>query len=224
MNVLPPKTPLSTAIDAHTYIGRIPTFMRYATRSEHEVFNYVDRYWSGMNIADRMMLLFAPIPWRDYATTDIIKRFLNMHSSTMSVDFMKGIQKTGYLETMLKVEKDMGKKRPHSDIDTLMRLESFHKVIVFYVWMSFRSPVVYAEFLKVADLKLRLEKVLNWSLEGLSKNQKLLGPRRVINRPMDSTKYLTKQDVRFERDKSRQKPTMAFNPTQNVAPPTSIAG
>ena len=223
MSVLPPKASLSTVIAAHSYIGRIPTFMRYATRSDQEVFDYVDRYWTSMNIADRMMLLFAPIPWRDKPTTYIIQQFLNMHSTFMSVDFMRAIKKTGYLETMLKVERDMTKKPPHSNIDTLMRLESFHKVIVFYVWMSFRSPVVYAEFLMVADLKLRLEKVLNWSLDGLSKNQELLRPRRVISRPMDSTKYLSRQDVRSERDKGRQKPTMAFNPTQNVVPP-SIAG
>jgi len=174
-----------------------------------------------MNITDRLMLLFAPIPWRDRATTEIILQFLNMHSSSMSVDFMKGIKKTGYLETMLKVEDDMAKKSPHSDIDTLMRLESFHKVIVFYVWMSFRSPVVYSEFLMVADLKLRLEKVLNWSLDGLSKKQKLLSPaRRAIIRPMDSAKYLTRWDVLSERDKGRQKPTMGFNPTQTVASPS----
>ena len=219
MNVLPPKASLSTVVAAHSYIGRIPTFMRYATRSDHDVFDY----WTSMNIGDRLMLLFAPIPWRDKATTRIIQRFLNMHSSSMSVDFMEGIRKTGYLETMLKVEDNMGKKPPHSDIDTLMRLESFHKVIVFYVWMSFRSPVVYAEFLMVADLKHRLEKVLNWSLDGLSKNQNLLGPKTVISRPMDSAKYLTRQDVRSEREKGRQKPTMAFNPTQNMTHP-SIAG
>jgi ATP-dependent RNA helicase SUPV3L1/SUV3 len=220
MSVLPPKASLNTVMAAHSYIGRIPTFMRYATRSSQDVFDYVDRYWTNMNVADRLLLLYAPIPWRDQSTTAIIVCFLNMHGTSMSVDFMEGIKDTGYLQTMLQVEADMGKKPPHSDIDTLMCLESFHKVIVFYIWMSFRSPVVYSEFLMVADLKLRLEKVLNWSLEGLSKNR---GPRRVvISRPMDSARYLTRQDVRTERDKGRQKPTMAFNPTQNAAP--SVAG
>ena len=221
MNVLPPNSPLSTVVDAHSYIGRIPTFMRYATRSQGEVFDFVDRYWTGMNITDRLLLLFAPIPWRDLATTEIITRFLNTHSSSMFVDFMEGIKDTGLLELMLQVEDDMDKKPPHSDIDTLMRLESFHKIIVFYIWMHFRSPVVYSDFMLVADLKVRLEKVLNWSLDGLSKNR---GARRVVmSRPMDSAKYMTRQDVLSEKDKSRQRPAMAFNPTQNAAPP-SIAG
>lgn len=221
MSVLPPKASLKTVIDAHTYIGRIPTFMRYATRSSSEVFDFVDSFWACMNISDRLLLLYAPIPWRDLQTTEIIIGFLNMHSSSMAVDFMKGIEKTGYLETMLKVEDDMDKIPPNSDIDTLMRLESFHKVIVFYVWMHYRNPVVYSEFILVGDLKRRLEKVLNWSLDGLSKNQVI---RRVtLSRPMDSAKYKTRQDVRSEREKSRQRPTLAFNPTQNAAP-SSMAG
>ena len=223
MTVLPPKASLSTVIDAHNCIGRIPTFMRYATRSNIEVFDYVDRYWADMNISDRVLLLFAPVPWRDKVTTDIIIRYLNMHRSSMTVDFTEGIKDTGYLNTMLKIEKDMNdEKPPHSTIDTMLRLESFHKVIVFYVWMTFRSPVVYSEFLMVADLKQRLEKVLNWSLEGLSKNQ---GPRGVVAlRPMASVKYLSREDVRSVKEKGRQRPAMAFNPTQNVVAPSSVAG
>jgi ATP-dependent RNA helicase SUPV3L1/SUV3 len=219
--VLPPKASLSTILEAHHCIGRIPTFMRYATRSNFEVFDYVDRYWGDMNVTDRVLLLFAPIPWRDVVTTQIIKCFLDMHHESMTVDFMEGIKETGYLQTMLKVEKDMAaEKSPHSTVDAMLRLESFHKVIVFYIWMTFRSPVVYSEFLMVADLKHRLEKVLNWSLEGLSKNQK---PKGVISRPMASAKYLSREDVRLGKDKGK-KPTMAFNPPQNVAPSPPIAG
>ena len=220
--VLPPKVSLSTIIDAHSFIGRIPSFMRYSTRSNIEVFDYVDFHWADMNIADRMLLLYAPIPWRDKLTTDIIIRFLSMHRSSMTVDFMEGIKETGYLNMMLKVEKDMAdEKLPSSNIDTLLRLESFHKVIVFYIWMTFRSPVVYSEFLLVSDLKHRLEKVLNWSLEGVSKNHR--GLRGVVHRPMASAKYFSREDIRSEKEKGRQKPTMAFNPTQNVAPSPSIA-
>jgi ATP-dependent RNA helicase SUPV3L1/SUV3 len=220
LTILPPDSSLSTIIDAHIYIGRIPIFMRYATSKSSEVFDYADRFWNNMNIMDRFLLLFAPIPWRDKATTEIIKRFLNMHSSSMSVDFMEAVKDTGYLETFLAVEDDMGKKPPHSDMDTLLRLESFHKVVVFYIWMSFRNPVVYSEFLLVLDLKERMEKVLNWSLDGLSKSQ---GPKAVIKRPMDSAKYLTRDSVRLLKENNRQKPAALFNSTQNPAPPPIAA-
>ena len=139
-DVLPPKASLSTVVAAHSYIGRIPTFMRYATRSSHNVFDYVDWYWTSMNIADRLMLQYLG---ETKLRQESFNVFLNMHSSSISWKVFEGQV-------------------------TLKR-------IVFSVWMSFRSPVVYAEFLMAADLKHCLEQVLNWSLDGLSKNQKLLG-------------------------------------------------
>jgi ATP-dependent RNA helicase SUPV3L1/SUV3 len=220
ITVLPAKASLSTIIDAHSYIGRIPSFMRYAGRNNADIFEFVDNHWSDMNIGDRLTILFAPIPWRDRSTTEIIIRFLNMHSSSMTVDFMEGMKNTNYLEILMEVESDMDEKPPHSNIDTLSRLESFHKIIVFYVWMTFRSPVVYSEFEMVSDLKLRLEKVLNWSLEGLSKNQ---GMRvAAIHRPMDAAKFMSRWDARAKKEKGRQKPTMAFAPTQTQNVPVVI--
>lgn len=223
VTILPPNSSLSTIIDAHTCIGRIPTFMRYVTRNSIEGFDYLDRYWPDMSLHDRVMLLYAPIPWRDEKTTGAIIRFLDMHRASMTVGFMEGIEGFNYFNTMLEVEKDMAdEKPPHSNMQTMLTLESLHKIIVFYIWMTFRSPVVYSEFLMVADLKSRLEKVLNWCLEGLSKNQR---PRGMISsRPMASVKYLSKNDVRAKKEKDRQRPSMAFNPTQNVAPSPPIAG
>jgi ATP-dependent RNA helicase SUPV3L1/SUV3 len=189
--------------------------MRYISSKANvnEAFDFVDRYWTDMSIADRLMLIFAPVPWRDKITAAIVIRFLNMHSSSMTVDFMEAIYDTGFLQTMLAVENDMdSKEEPQSNIDTMMRLESFHKVIVFYIWMSLRSPVVYSEYLMVSDLKIRLEKVLNWSLEALSMGQ---NPRGVVpHRPMASAKYMSQADARSLKNKSRQRPAMAFNPTE----------
>ena len=50
----------------------------------------------------------------------------------------------------------------------LNSLEGFHKVVVLYIWMSFRSQIVFPQYEKAARLKERLEEVLQWSLEGLS--------------------------------------------------------
>ena len=48
--------------------------------------------------------------------------------------------------------------------DTLTTLECFHKVLVFYLWMSFRHPVVYASYLEATAIKTGVEEVLNWCL------------------------------------------------------------
>ena len=51
---------------------------------------------------------------------------------------------------------------------TLMIMESFHKLLVFYLWMSYKNPTVYSDA-TVSLLKERAEKVLNWTLEHMSK-------------------------------------------------------
>ena len=49
--------------------------------------------------------------------------------------------------------------------DTLTTLECFHKVLVFYLWMSFRNPVVYGSYDEVTAIKTGVEEVLNWCLK-----------------------------------------------------------
>ena len=58
---------------------------------------------------------------------------------------------------------------------SLMVLESMHKIIGFYLWMSFRHPLQYSEAELVTAIKVRLELVLNWALDRLSR--KLVGRR-----------------------------------------------
>lgn len=147
---------------------------------------FLDKVWGDSSSEDKLLILNAPIPWRDVSTTDVIKRLLVMHKRTSSVELMPTIKGTGWLETMESLEKSMllhsqadsnVKTRPKTTSATLLNLEGFHKVVVFYVWMRFRSPVIYADR-GVDDLKLRLEKVLNWSLETMS--QQLARPRGAL--------------------------------------------
>ena len=116
-------------------------------------------------------------------TFDAIKKLLMMHRRSSSVELVPALRGTSFLETMESLEKNMLlDSRADSNGTTqttsmsLLRLEGFHKVVVFYVWMRFRNPVAYADPC-VDDLKQRLEKVLNWGLESMS--QQLASTRGV---------------------------------------------
>ena len=187
-SVLPPNLPLHVAITAANYIGRLPPMLRYSSDNNQvqDACAFLDKVWGDSSSEDKLLILNAPIPWRDVSTTDVIKRLLVMHKRTSSVELMPTIKGTGWLETMESLEKSMllhsqadsnVKTRPKTTSATLLNLEGFHKVVVFYVWMRFRSPVIYADR-SVDDLKLRLEKVLNWSLETMS--QQLARPRGAL--------------------------------------------
>lgn len=45
--------------------------------------------------------------------------------------------------------------------ENLMQLETFHKVVVVYMWFSFKFPITYAEGEEVEKLKQRLEVAMN---------------------------------------------------------------
>jgi len=48
-----------------------------------------------------------------------------------------------------------------------------HKLLVLYMWMQQRSPVVWSDHAAVSDLKERTEKALDWSLQGISRSSRL---------------------------------------------------
>ncbi|KIM49774.1 hypothetical protein M413DRAFT_45292, partial [Hebeloma cylindrosporum] len=149
MSVLPPNPPLHVAITAASYIGRLPPMVRYSSDNSQvqEACAFIDSAWTGTSNDDKLLLLNAPIPWRDTATVDAIKRLLKMHAQSSSVELLPAITGTGWLETMETLEKDMllesqegssAKARSKTTSMTLLRLEGLHKVVVFYVWMRFR--------------------------------------------------------------------------------------
>jgi len=185
MSVLPPDTPLHVAITAANYIGRLPPMVRYSSDNDqvYEACAFIDKEWCDRSNEDKLLLLNAPIPWRDVSTVDAIKRLLVMHTKSLSVELMPAVKGTGWFETMESLEKNMlldsqadshETTRPRTTATTLLRLEALHKVVVFYVWMRFRNPVAYTDPC-VDDIKQRLEKVLNWGLESMSK--RLTHPR-----------------------------------------------
>lgn len=145
---------------------RYSEFVHLATTSE-----FIDTHGSGkMTTKDRVQYMMAPIPWRDNSCLVMVEKFLRMHCNLMHVDLMEALEGTQFMATMLRVEDMMSSgMRPISSSESLAILETFHKIIVLYVWMSFRNPVSYSNHNEVADLKTRLEKVLDWSLEGMSK-------------------------------------------------------
>ncbi|KAF8959686.1 P-loop containing nucleoside triphosphate hydrolase protein [Flammula alnicola] len=176
LSVLPPGTPMNVVLSASKYIGRLPSHVRYANQEQlTTACAFLDNQWRNMTNADKVSVLYAPIPWRDHHTVDIIRRLLIQQASGDSVNFMKAIEGTGFIEKMEEMERRMELEaqgmriRLHGMAFTMLQMEAFHKVMVLYLWMSFRNPIVYSESEIVTPIKERLERVLNWCLDGMSK-------------------------------------------------------
>ncbi|PPR05155.1 hypothetical protein CVT26_012241 [Gymnopilus dilepis] len=179
LSILPAGSSISLALLAPKYIGRLPPYMRYET---HDQFEYVstllDNEWSDMSIEDKVVILHAPIPWSDQKCLQVVKRMLSLHSQEFKVNIRDCIVGTNFMDTLVAIENKMADEEKRkakaskatyvAQPATLMIMESFHKLLVFYLWMSYKNPTVYSDA-TVSLLKERAEKVLNWTLEHMSK-------------------------------------------------------
>ena len=172
-NALPPSSSTATIYKAHVYVSRLQPMYRYSATAEQDLATmceFIDTHGRGLTISDRHLLLLAPIPWRDQGCVKIMTNFIQMYRDDMNVDLMEALKDTDYLDTLAQIEEKIASGYPPQGKGPILeKLEMLHKVLVFYLWMSFRNPVSYNCHDEVSDLKKRVEKALDWTLEGVSK-------------------------------------------------------
>jgi ATP-dependent RNA helicase SUPV3L1/SUV3 len=198
-HVVPTDASMVTVLEAPSHAGRLPLVLRYNIKSEKKtaVNQFLDSS-SSFSISDRLMLLNAPIPWKDPEVTSVIKRMLQMHQDDTSVK-ISALYRTRFYDVLLSEEKQKAKKQTNPS-QSLLDLESLHRILVFYLWMHHRHPAIYADYLTAAELKSRVEKVLAWCLHNLSllkqrKSQPL--PSSQSTRPTRTgLSYMTKTELR----------------------------
>jgi len=194
--VVPKEAPISTLLEAPSYAGRLPLVLRYNNNNQRvAACDFLDSSFN-FSIDERLMLLNAPIPWRDSESTTIIKTMLRMHQDEMRVK-VATMYPTRFYHVLLSEEKNKANKKtsqPHS----LEQLEALHKIVVFYLWMHIRYPVVYAEYLTASALKSRVEKVLSWCLDNLSTKVVKKRGEQFASPQLTRTglSYLTRTDLR----------------------------
>ncbi|KAF7353860.1 ATP-dependent RNA helicase [Mycena venus] len=127
-------------------------------------------------LSDRAFIIQAPFPWRDRTALDAINAFIATYYERMHVDLASVMRQLGYLEMLENAETAMrsqggrgvdGRRFKHAL--QLPQLETFHKILVAYMWLSFRNPVSYPSQQEAMDLKERLEHSLHWCLQEMTR-------------------------------------------------------
>lgn len=193
---LPLGSSTNTVYEVHHYVSTLGKAYRFAEFARlWEITSFIDNKGGEMTLDDKKLLMSAPIPWRDEACMEVVETFVRMYRNRLSVDLRQSLRNTDYMQTINSVEEMMAEDlAPTSSPRTLQVLETFHKVLGLYLWLSFRNPVTYADFERVHELKRRAEKVLDWSLQGVNasmKSKEDLEMERI---------YTTKQKERRARD------------------------
>ncbi|KAJ7215325.1 hypothetical protein B0H12DRAFT_1213359 [Mycena haematopus] len=173
----PPRNAITeTLYLADVHAGRKPLYCRTAHPSQLSIVcEYIDQLGQ-FTLPDKYFIIQAPFPWRDRTALDTITTFISTYYESMHVDIMSAMRQLGYLDMLENAETAMkvpdgrdanGRQFKHSY--ELPGLETFHKILVAYMWLSFRNPVSYSSQEEAVMLKERLEHVLHWCLEEMTR-------------------------------------------------------
>lgn len=174
-SLLPPNSKTETIWLSSVHAGNIPTCYRHGTLSQlSEMCGYIDERGQ-FTLADRHLFLQAPFPWRDRFALNAVTEFLTAYYESMHVDVVETVKKLSLLEMLERAEQAMQSPdgrtadgRPFAVGKQLQGLEIFHKILVVYIWLSFRNPVSYPSHQEATELKERLERVLHWCLQEMT--------------------------------------------------------
>ncbi|KAJ7684374.1 P-loop containing nucleoside triphosphate hydrolase protein [Mycena polygramma] len=180
---LPANSSTESMYLANLHAGQIPAHCRTVCPTQlSTICAYLDEQ-GHFTQSDRYLFLEAPFPWRDKLALDAITQFVSSYYQDMHVKIIDTLQKFGYTARLDRAELAMAKaeqdqesqaalprgKRDYDHSWELNGLETLHKILVAYMWLSFRNPVSYPTQEPVADLKERVERVLHWCLSEITR-------------------------------------------------------
>ncbi|TFK24669.1 ATP-dependent RNA helicase suv3 [Coprinopsis marcescibilis] len=170
--LLPPDSTTATVVDAHHFIGKLPSNVRHQDSDAAASHEFLDTYAKSLTSKEWVLYLHAPVPWRDPNVVAVMRNFMDQTREGTHADLEAALKTTIFMDTMERYERVIENGRPvRCGLRDLSTLESFHKSLVLYIWMSFRAPVMYCDAELATTLKIRLEKVLQQALEGMSEGK-----------------------------------------------------
>ena len=206
---LPPDTTTLTMLEVFTHVSKMRwPYQISISNHMHDMSEFIDTRIKNLTLLDKSQLMMAPIAWRDAGFIDTVAVMLRQYRNNLSVNLKECL---GNIYAQLeKVELQMAKsKRPRSNQDILMALETLHKLVLLYMWMHLRSPVAWPDHKLASSLKQRAEAALDWSLHAVSSSRRLQTTSNLasIRLQRDQIEYTDSQalrELRRERTQTRR--------------------
>ncbi|KAG7447258.1 P-loop containing nucleoside triphosphate hydrolase protein [Guyanagaster necrorhizus] len=178
VSALPLHSAMNTIYLAHAYTSKLSPTYRYVYGSATRLStNYLDAYIQGASLTDFDVMLAAPIPWRDQECLSFVERLLTLFSTQGVARLEECMEETPFMSTLEKVE-----NRNVSTNEDLLLLETFHKMLGLYTWLSYRRPVAFPDQSKAAELKPRVQAGIETALDWMSATKRARNnvPRRKV--------------------------------------------
>jgi ATP-dependent RNA helicase SUPV3L1/SUV3 len=223
-SALPPNANQVTVFDALRYITPVRSVYRVIEHKGIEkMMNLINNIGAAdsLRMEDKGLIILSPIPWNNPELVTAVSKCLQMYHKDMVVPLDAWLGDSPSMKYLQEIEEKIGAgKLPNSNPTALSLLESLHKCLVFYLWMSFRSPVVFYQQPQAHALKERVEKALDFSLRAISFTPRLRRSRTpIVHAPTGvqerskRVNWMTRETLQKEREERDSSGPLRINPT-----------
>ncbi|KAF8528165.1 P-loop containing nucleoside triphosphate hydrolase protein [Hysterangium stoloniferum] len=130
----------------------------------------IDSIGKTLLLSEKLQFMNCPVSWRNEAEVGIVSDYLSYYASGKEVDLEACLEQTLLLDTLHKIDADRIENSGESDLQTsemLSVLETLHKVLLSYIWLSYRIPASFHQYEEAAKLKETTERCIEFVLEGI---------------------------------------------------------
>ncbi|KAI0657179.1 P-loop containing nucleoside triphosphate hydrolase protein [Cubamyces menziesii] len=169
---LPYGASQQTVADVFHFVSKLhPRFELQSTKDLEACFHFVDAFSDCLPAELRLQTQNSPCPWRDDHAVQGAVAVMKTYRDKMQVPIEEALQRSNLLsklnEAYLLMESKETSVPPRQIVAVLARLETVHKVIVMYLWWSYRAKVAFPDQEKAFQLRQLTEIAMDWCLEVL---------------------------------------------------------
>lgn len=204
MRTLPPNVPVRVVVDVFRYITKVdPCYEMQDLVKFRERIEYVDGLSDRLTIQERILMQLAPVPVRDPLAVEAIRTILSLYRVKLAVKLHEALQASGLSESYRNVKQRLKRVETVSKKTSLSEmlnvLETVHKILVMYLWLSYRQLVAFPDQEEAFAMRSEAEEEMDKCLTALTMVS--------TDHPADSSEkmsYFTKQEILRRRTEKRE--------------------
>ncbi len=202
--VLPWDSPNMTVAEVYHYVSRMSPLFEFQSIYELEQsFEFIEEFVDCLTLRTRLLTTNSPCPWRDALAVDGARSMMKIYRDKLRVPIEDVLHRAQLLKKLNAALVLMEGGGPVLDQKAVVRvlgeLETVHKVIVLYLWFSYRHQVAFPDQEKGFDLKHVTELAMDWCLELLHQMRtKAKDPGSQARRAVLDRRPLKRPDVSVE--------------------------
>lgn len=168
--VLPRSAGVLTIADVMFYVSKLhPTCELEEMQKTRKLFSFLTELQGDLTVSDQMVLQLAPAPTADLATQHALRVAARMYSENLRVKLMDLLKNANLLGDYKEAVHVVARRKEGWNYQgALDALETTHKVIVMYLWLSYRLPVGFMDQEEAFKLRDSVEKAMQDCLELIS--------------------------------------------------------